>query len=234
MLFSPRWIDVTYEAAFSAPLFDLPTRNVAILKAFHETISPRFAISLNDLQVTGGATLGDVRARVVVFGGNGIFDIFVEKFAAAFTNLRTQSDIEIVKDCMLLANHAMRSVLPTVSYREVILTSTLFLNLQGPENAATEFLDSFPSANRLTAAGLAQGTEVHYGLLADFENSSEAWRVTVRMERSYADQRILIIIARASYGMGGTLQTFSDQAAHLEGVLEAVFKATNLKRDPSS
>ena len=43
-------IDLTYEVEFAAPSFDLPISNVSVLKAFYETIHPRFPINARDMQ----------------------------------------------------------------------------------------------------------------------------------------------------------------------------------------
>ena len=56
---SLEWMNVTYDAEFASPAFDLPTNNTSVLRAIYETFLPRFPINSRDMDVTGGNVLSD-------------------------------------------------------------------------------------------------------------------------------------------------------------------------------
>lgn len=233
MRFTTRWMEVTYEAFFAGPVFELPAGQVALLRAFYEAVSPRFAVGLNDLQVAGGASIGDVRARMVLFGGNAVFEISPEKFTAIFSALRTESDITVAKDCISLVNQALVSTFSAASYREWVLSPTAYLELQGSDTAAIEFLDRY-AGRKDPQLRAAKGGKVHYGLLADIENPGEKSRTNVRIERLFSQQRILLISLRSIFQRDSTFQAFEDQAAYVESVANSVLKDIGLEFSPNA
>jgi hypothetical protein len=229
MRFTTRWIDVTYEAVFAAPAFDLPSRNISVLKAFYEAINPRFAITMNNLQAMGGTSVADVRARIVLFNGSGILDVSAEKFSAVFTNLRARSDVEIIKDCIRIAEGALRSALPDIQDREVNINSTVYIELADEGQSAIDFLGGLTSSRKVINPKAFNASEVHYGLSAEIVNSAARWRTSLRVEAAQFDPRILIMNSRATYPADGALQSFEDQARHVEQVLETVARELGLE-----
>ena len=109
MKFSIEWFNMTYDVEFAAPAFDLPSNNTSVLKAFYETIHPRFPINSRDMHVAGGNSLSDVHVRITLFNGNGVIDISADRMSLVFNNLRTIEDLTTCKDCFSLSEEALQS-----------------------------------------------------------------------------------------------------------------------------
>ena len=109
---SLEWIEMTQEADFSDPLFDLPGRNTEVLKALHRSIHPRFPLRSSDMQALGGNTLSDVSVRLTMFEGHGTISVTAEKFSGYFRGLKRDEDIGVCNECITLASQGLASAMP--------------------------------------------------------------------------------------------------------------------------
>ena len=109
---SLEWIEMTQEADFSDPLFDLPGRNAEVLKALHRFIHPRFPLRSSDMQALGGNTLSDVSVRLTMFEGHGTISVTAEKFSGYFRGLKRDEDIGVCNECITLASQGLASAMP--------------------------------------------------------------------------------------------------------------------------
>ena len=53
------WIELTQEADFSDPLFDLLGRSTEVLRALHRFIHPQFPLRSGDMQTVAGDALSE-------------------------------------------------------------------------------------------------------------------------------------------------------------------------------
>jgi len=134
------WMELTYDAEFSVPPFDLPRRDTDLLKSLHQFIHPRFPIRTADMHVFGGTTLSDVCVRVTLFGGNGTIDVTADRLSTRFTGLRQHQDLDICNQCIALAEQALRSTLPDVVIGLVSIRPMLTLRLGDEPMDAREYL----------------------------------------------------------------------------------------------
>ena len=109
---SLEWMEMTQEADFSDPLFDLSGRNTEVLKALHRFIHPRFPLRSSDMQALGGNTLSDVRVLLTMFEGHGTISVTAEKFSGHFKGLRRDEDIGVCNECITLASQGLESAMP--------------------------------------------------------------------------------------------------------------------------
>ena len=109
---SLEWIEMTQEADFSDPLFDLPGRNTEVLKALHRSIHPRFPLRSSDMQALGGNTLSDVSVRLTMFEGHGTISVTAETFSGYFRGLKRDEDIGVCNECITLASQGLASAMP--------------------------------------------------------------------------------------------------------------------------
>ena len=106
------WIEMTQEADFSSPLFDLPERNTELLKALHRFIHPRFPLRSSDMQALGGNTLSDRSVHLTMLEGHGTISVTTEKFSGYFRGLTRDEDIGVCNECITLAGQGLASAMP--------------------------------------------------------------------------------------------------------------------------
>ena len=88
-------LDLTYEATFAAPSFDLVQTGAQLLRSLHNSLHPRFSISPSDMHALGGTKISDVRCLISVFAGNGHIEVAADRLAMTFNNIRTSADLAI-------------------------------------------------------------------------------------------------------------------------------------------
>lgn len=64
-------LDITYDAVFVQPAFDLPQKIHGLAKSVYDGLKPRFPLDMADFQGLPGTTLGDLGLKVTMFGGQG-------------------------------------------------------------------------------------------------------------------------------------------------------------------
>jgi len=234
MRFAAWSIDVTYEAVFATPAFDLASRNVSALRALYEAISPRFPISMQNLQASGGTSVADLRVRATLFNGHGVLEISAERLSAVFTQLRSRSDTEIAKDCVRLAQAALRTALPDTRNREENINCVAYLELVNDSQSANDYLDNLMSKQKIIRPGSFNASDVHYGLSAEIRDSAAGWKTSLRVDAARFDPRILIINCHTTYPAEGTLRSFEDQAGHVEKILETATRELGLEMAKTS
>ncbi len=231
---SLEWMNVTYDVDFAAPSFDLPISNTSVLKAFYETIHPRFPINARDMYVSGGNLLSDIHVRVTLFNGDGVIDISVDKMSLVFNNLRTEKDLKICRDCISLSEEALQKSLPDVSVCTVAIKPTLFLELIGGEQDAGNHLSRLQGSSiQLDLSAFGNATQ-HPGVNLEVENSEEKWDALFHAFRNQIRASSLILSCQASYRADGTVRGLENRANHLKQLLLAFLDSIGLKLERST
>ena len=213
MFYKTSWLDISYEAIFQDPLFELARKNVDVLKIFHRHLTPRYSISPSDMQAMGGSALSDLKARISLFRGNGILEITVDKFSAVFKNAVGQKDIDTIKDCVGSGLAAIAEWSPALAYREETISQTHFLSLKGADDR-NSFLHNLIGSKMAFCADDFGASKIYTGLKAELENSGDKWIVRFDISRSWDINDMLIVNCNATYKEGGKLATFEDKTAH--------------------
>ena len=217
MFYQTSWLDISYEAIFRNPLFEL-ARDVKVFKIFHQHLTPRYSISSSDMQSIHGNALSDLKARISLFRGNGMLEITVDKFSAVFKNAVGPKDIDTVKDCVGSGIAAIAEWSPDLAYREETISLTAFLSLKGEADARDSFLHNLIGSKMAFRADDFGASKIHTGLKAELENSGDKWIVRFDISRSWVDSNMLIVICNATYQEGGSLATFTDKTAHVSKI----------------
>lgn len=224
-------INLLYEVEFASPSFDLPTSNVNVLKAFYETIHPRFPISAPDMHVTGGNLLSDVHVRVTLFSGNGIIDISVDRMSLTFNNLRTESDLTICKDCISLSEEALHKSLPTVSARIIAIKPTVFLELQGGEQNASNYLSQRPGSSiELDLSAFGSAVQ-HPGVNLEVDNIEEKWNAILHAFSDRTKTSLLTLFCSTVYRADGKVRGLENRANHLKQLLKTFLDSIGLETE---
>ena len=224
-------IDVTYDAKFATPAFDLPSNNTSVLKAFYETIHPRFRINTRDMHIAGGNLPSDVHVRITLFNGNGTIDISVDRMALVFNDLKTKEDLTICKDCISLSEEALQKSLSNVPVRTVVIEPMLFLELNGEREDASNYLSRLQASNiQLDLSEFGSAVQ-HPEVNLEVENSEERWRAFLHAYRDRTKPSSLILSCQAIYRAGGRVRGLENRANHLEQLLKAFLDSVGLETE---
>ncbi len=224
-------INLTYEVEFATPSFDLPISNVSVLKAFYETIHPRFPINAPDMHVSGGNLLSDVHVRVTLFNGNGIIDVSVDRMSLAFNNLRTEKDLTICKDCISLSEEALHKSLPAVSPRIIAIKPTVFLELNGGQENVANYLARLPGSNvKLDLSSFGSAVQ-HPGVNLEVNNFEERWNAIFHAFQDRTKTSSLTLFCSAVYRADGTVRGLENRANHLEQLLKTFLDSIGLETE---
>ena len=218
MFYKTSWLDISYEAIFRNPLFELVRGNIDAFKIFHRHLTPHTSISSSDMQSMSGSALSDLKTRISLFRGNGILEITVDKFTAIFKNAVGQGDIDLIKKCVGSGVAAMTEWLPDLAYREETIRVVAFLALQGEENSRDKFLHDLIGSKVTICADDFGAAKIHTGLKADLENSADKWRATFDVSHSWVHTDLLVVIYNAIYDEGGALTNFEDKTNHAQKI----------------
>ena len=106
-------MNLEYEAHFSTPLFELPLRNIQVLKALYQAVSPLGALRSSDMQVVGGTLLSEVRIGLNVLNGTGWLNLTTDILTIRFNRLLSSEHFAQCKACISLSEQAIKGVLPS-------------------------------------------------------------------------------------------------------------------------
>ena len=173
------WMDTTYEAEFSVPLFDLPGRNTEVLRSLHQLIHPRFSLRTTDLHAFSGNALSDIRVRVTMLGGNGTIEVTAEKLTISIGGMGSDKYLAIGSECFALAEQALKSALPKAEIKVITVACRLSIRLGDGSIDARDFLRQVVKPGidmELTGLGNAA---LYPCVNLEVENEDEGWRAVL-------------------------------------------------------
>jgi hypothetical protein len=225
MRYKIKWLDLSYEARFTAPLFSLAAAPVEILKAVHARVSPKYRLNSSDLAVDSGRSMADVRAKVSLFGGNGVLEISADSLSARFNNPTAPKDLEVVKDCIQLALDALFDSTGTdnVAFSAEVVSLRMFAELLDNPSDARSFLRSLSKDTRVYKANQHLSAEVVPGLKYELEKSKDKWHFSFDVSRAIRAENELFISSSTSFLEGSAFQGLEAKARHIEALLDAAF-----------
>ena len=170
MFYKTNWLDISYEASFRNPVFELARENVEVLKIFHRHLTPHYSVSSSDMQAIVGKALSDFRAQITLFRGSGVLEVTADKFSATFKNALWK-DVETIKDCVGKGLAATTEWSPDLAYGEQVIRLAAFLNLMGEADARDNFLHNLIGSKMTLRADDFGASKIYPGLKVEFENS---------------------------------------------------------------
>lgn len=227
------WMEMSYEAEFSVPLFDLPGRNTELLKSLHRFIHPRFPLRATDLHAFGGNALSDVRIRVTMFGGNGTIEVTAEKLSIRFNNLRSEQDVNICNECIAMAEQALRSALPEVVFAIVTVRPTLSLRLGDGSIDTRYFLRRVVKPGidmELTGLGNAA---LYPCINLEVENEDEGWRAVLHAYDNAVDKSSIIASCWMAYPDSPDEHPYGERTDRLLRLLGALLRGLDIEMIPN-
>ncbi len=228
-------IRIKYDAIFGAPLLDLARTNFDVLKKFHEIISPRYFIPLSGLQSFGGNSLEDVRIRIELFEGKGVFELTPQKLAVNFTGIISESDMTIVKDCLTLGLDAVKSCMPDAIISGEFIGLTSSLHVTEDDFVAYEHINKLLPFGKLFPLELYGAKNAKHGFTTQFTNSDELWSVYFGVAPSASMDSDIDFTLTATYELGTKFANIYEKAEHLDKISDIYLDKLGLvaKKDES-
>lgn len=214
--YSEQQINVTYERRFRQPAFQISRSMVEILARFYEILSSEFVLQPSDLTSAGAQSMGEVAASVRLFGGNGLLELTVEKFAARFEGLRTQDDAELVKKALRLSEMTLSEVLPGVDFSGTVVRVSSWIRFDNEDCDATEFLAKFGSPKSKVRAQEFGAKEILFTINWQIKNEDAGWAMKVLMEPSELPSSHLFLFLNAAYVENPEFSSFENRSNHIE------------------
>ncbi len=223
------WMEMVYEAGFSAPLFDLPGRNTELMRSLYQLIHPRFQLRIADLHAFGGNALSDVCVRVTMFGGNGTIEVTAERLSIRFNALKSQHQTVICSECIALAEHALKEALPDAVIATAGIRSTLSLRLGDGSVAGRDFLrQAVTPGVRMDLIGL--GNAVQFPCVnLEFRNDDEGWQAVLHAYGNAVEKSSIIASCWMAYLDSQRGHLHKDCISLQQGLLEALLKGLKIK-----
>ncbi len=173
------WIELSLEADFSEPLFDLPGRSTEVLKALHHAIHPRFPLRSSDMQALGGTMLSDVSVHLAMFERHGAISVTTEKFSGSFRGLVRDEDIEVCNECILLASQGLASAMPENRISAVATRATFGLRLgDGTVDARSYLKEVVKPGVDLNLNGMVN-TQVTPCINLEVHDANDGWKAVL-------------------------------------------------------
>ena len=228
------WMELTYEADFSAPPFDLPERATDLLKSLHLFIHPRFPIRTPDMYVFGGTALSDVCVRVTLFGGNGTIDVTADRLSTRFVGLRRHQDLDFCNQCIALAEQALRNTLPDVMIGHVSIRPTLTLRLGDESTDAREYLRGVVKpAVHMDLDGLGAAA-LHPCINLEVQNDAERWRAVLHAYPSGEERSSVVIACSIIYTESPAPSSSEERNDRLWRLIAALLRGLGLETPASA
>lgn len=224
-----RQADLTYEANFSVPSFDLPGLGTALLRSLYEHINPLSPINTADMHVLGGSSLSDVRVQVAVFNGHGLIDVRPDGLSINFRGLQDPGHFATCMNCISLSEEATRRTLPDFEVDAVALRPTLFLELDDKTKRASSHLATVTGAVAPLDLEEFGNPAQHPGMNLEIENTEQGWNAIFNAYRDSREEASLIVSCYARYSEHGAIRGLEQRADHLERLLGTLLRGIGLE-----
>lgn len=234
MRVSTKAIDVTYETHTSAPLFNLPRKNIELLKAIFERINPRYAIGINDMQASGGESFSDVKVQVGLFGGRGTLAVFANKFVATFTGAQGENDIKIIQDCINMSLDALKSSFEDLRFDSEFINSAMTLELLSEPRDASAFLGTLMKPSMPIEPASVGATQIHQGLKVHAENKDFGTYIFFDLARSVSEPNIMFFHAYSTFSGSCPLRSFDEKVNYYRETIASFLKSIGVVPETGS
>jgi len=224
-------VDLVYESYFETPLFDLPKNQTEVIKNLYSSLGQRWYLPLNNLQVSGGMSMADVKVTVILFNGNGIIELSPEKFRAKFSGVvrdKDSNDLVIIKDVIHLGKESIQSVFNNVEIKNENFTFNAELMVD-EEFDAISHLSQFNNLSIEFSGEDVGASEVRSSVRMEFVNQDASWKTSLLLSPSHNEYSSLYCNLFSMFEYPATIKMSVDsKISHMDNVIDAVLKKINI------
>ena len=227
------WMELTYEAEFSSPSFDLPGSQPALMRSLYHSFHSVFPLRIGDLHAFGGTALSDVSVRVTLLGGDGTIDVTADRFSARFVGMTRPQDLETCHRCIALAEQALAGTLSDVSIHLVSIRPILTLRLGGESVDARDYL------RRLVTPGVGLDLEglgavaLHPCVNLELENVDERWQAVLHAYPSAFNNSSVVAACSIVYTESPEPRTAEERNGRLWRLIAVLLTGLGLDLPPA-
>lgn len=179
-------VDFVYDAYFHVPIFDILKHQTDVIKCVYTALGERWYLPLNNIQVSGGSSMSDIKIKVILFNGSGVIEISPEKINATFKGIvrtKTNNDIPIIKDVIRMSLGSVLEIFPDAEIKTENFNVNADLIIQDEFDAVKHLakFDTFASDVSLESVG---ADEVRNSIRLEFINSEMGWRSSFALSHS--------------------------------------------------
>lgn len=226
--------DLVYEARFRGPLFALAASPVVVLEAIHSRISPKYPISSGDMVVDSGRAVGEIRARVSLFAGNGTLEVAADSFTARFSNPRGDEDLQVIQDCLVLTHDALSTLGGTNRpLREESVTLRIFSELADGSDASTFLKGLFQQSKLLEWRGFPPQANIVPGFVMDIFQDDEKWTFNFIVSQAARSKKEMFLATSIRFFEGNRFLSIKDKADHFGTLIRTALTHVDLQPQAS-
>ena len=218
------YANLTYEASFDAPLFDLPNHRGRLLSSLYESLEPVCPIQGSDMKILNGPSVADYGINISLFGGMASIKITTVEISITFDRLEDSEQIGTFKKCTFLTEKSTSDVFAKpLSYLSGV-NSEIYISLKDGEDAgrfitqATDF--------RTFDLGKFNEAKQRSDLSLDLE--TEEWRAMFRSYRDFRKPSSFTIWSAVTFLDNEINNTSEKRFVHAEKLISQVFDAMGL------
>ena len=216
---SVKGLDLSYEANFESPAFDVLGQPLVVLESLYGTVGRNFSIDSSDMHVYSGTAVSDIRIHIDMFGGHASIDVTADSLSVACRDLRDTRDLDTVVQCIALAAEAVSATFPSLDFRSTAIRMVGTLSANHQSRSAADHLAKIAGPPlRLDLSEFAEVTQIP-GIRVDIENTSGRWRGSFDIRKLRGDRFVFFISASVSCegkmepdDLLGNLKRFADSA----------------------
>ena len=180
-------LDLTYEANFVSPAFDVLGQPLVVLKSLHESVGRRFSIGSANMHVYSGTAISDVRIHIDMLSGYASIDVTADSLSVACRNLRNTLDLDMVVQCITSAAEAIGVSFPSLDFRSTTIRMVGALDANDRSRSAADHLAKAVGAPlRLDLSEFAEVIHTP-GIHLDIESTSEGWRGSFDIQKLWSE-----------------------------------------------
>ena len=213
-------LNFEYEGHFIVPSFDLTTRRPELLRALHNEFRSLYSIDTEDVQVSDGSQLSDVRISVDLFGGNAAVEVSAEKLRMVFKHLPDRNFLSsLCQDCITSATRAIVDTLPESALGMVSIDVTLHLD---SGNVASRYLlNRVARTDSFDFSGFGDVSQYH-DVKFEIEHEDEQWTTLCHAYADISDEFSLILSCYTLYGKDGEFLDLEVQIGHVDNMIRTL------------
>jgi len=218
---------LSYEVELPAPVFGLASTTVQNIETLYSTFSKRFSLTLANIQVTTGTTVGEYVIRLMLFNGLGTIEIRLDSYRAHLNNLMNDKDVEVAIESLSLLESAASSLLKgTVPTLTKATLASWYLCEGGTEAVRANFLLHSPRDIGIEI-GFEAASEVQFAINGSIGNPNELWSMIFNIEPStFESFGHLFARFEGRYLQGSKYNTLNERRMHFIHLHHALLKAS--------
>ncbi|MCI0561040.1 MAG: hypothetical protein MN733_21345, partial [Nitrososphaera sp.] len=198
--------------------FKVPQSAAEILESIYQKLNPTYPLALSDLTATAALSVGEVAVRASLFEGKGLLEVSVDKFTARFEGLRTEGDLKLVRDVIILSEEALQSVFPNMHYTVATIKSSAWLNCKGEEKGVKDLLEKYGTPKLGLSPSKFGATKITNFIRSELINEEMGWSTNILIERSIIPATHLYILCGGTYLENDNFKGFREQVGHYENI----------------